>query len=84
MPFNNLRLSQINFINSTTGFVYPNSSNTLISTNDGGNSWQQQELTITDAKAILPVSEAIMLKATYDGNILRLDNFYNKWDTTYY
>ncbi|MHB8852931.1 MAG: YCF48-related protein [Ignavibacteriaceae bacterium] len=81
--FNNLRLSQINFINSTTGFVYPNSSNTLISTNDGGNSWQQQELTITDAKAILPVSEAIMLKATYDGNILRLDNFYNKWDTTY-
>jgi Uncharacterized protein related to plant photosystem II stability/assembly factor len=81
--FSGIHLNQINFVNNNTGFVITAYNDDLVYTNDGGDSWHKQQLTLSDAIAALPFSERIIIKSTFDGNILRLDNFYNKWDTVF-
>jgi photosystem II stability/assembly factor-like uncharacterized protein len=81
--FTGLHLSHINFVNDNSGFVLTANSDELIYTNDGGDTWHEQQLTLSDAIAALPFSEKIIIKSTFDGNILRLDNYYNNWDTVY-
>ena len=81
--FTGLHLSHINFVNDNSGFVLTANSDELIYTNDGGDTWHEQQLTLSDAIAALPFSEKIIIKSTFDGNILRLDNYFNIWDTVY-
>jgi len=82
--FAGLHLNPINFVNNATGFIFTPYSNDLVYTNDGGDSWHKQQLTLSDAIAALPFSEKIIMKSTFDGNIMRLDNYYNKWDTVFH
>jgi photosystem II stability/assembly factor-like uncharacterized protein len=81
--FSGLHLNQINFVNRNTGFIITAYSDDLVYTNDGGDSWHKQQVALSDAIASLPFSENIIIKSTFDGNIMRLDNYYNKWDTVY-
>ncbi|HSP86977.1 MAG TPA: YCF48-related protein [Ignavibacteriaceae bacterium] len=85
--YRNNNLAEIQFLDENTGFIRTQNSslepNNLKYTNDGGETWNEQSLSIYPANSFLPVSESIMLKATIDGQIQRLDNFYDNWDTTF-
>ena len=82
----NSSLAEIQFIDDLNGFIrtqnYNLIPNKLIYTNDGGENWSEQVLSIYPVNSFLPVSQSILLKAN-QGNIQRLDNFYNNWETTF-
>ena len=82
-------LLKIDFINQNIGFVLPAKKTNagsigVVYTTDRGENWSVQSIQTSDASDFLPISETISLKSTrYSGSILRLDNFYNSWDTVY-
>ena len=76
------RLNHIYFLNDCTGFITLKYDNTFLYTKDLGESWNEQEITTSDAIAVLPFSENILIKST-DYGIMRLNNFYNDWELVY-
>ncbi len=86
--FQGCSLKEMKFLNDQTGFVIPEwrnieSNEGIIYTTDGGEIWSSHNINVYDAITFMPLSESVMLKSTWDGVILRLDNFYGVWDTTY-
>ncbi|MGE5845901.1 MAG: T9SS type A sorting domain-containing protein [Ignavibacteria bacterium] len=85
--YQNSYLSEIGFINDITGFV--RIANTepgflgLIFTQDGGETWEDRPLSIFPTDTYLPITESLILKTTNEGEIQRLDNFFDAWDTTF-
>jgi len=78
----------IEFIDDKNGFVIPEKPPNfatigVIVTNDAGETWNLQSLTVSSIHDFLPLSESVSLKSTWDGKIQRLDNFYNNWETVY-
>ena len=83
-------LRKIRFIDEKNGFVLPEQTTHqtvsiigLIVTTDGGENWRVEKLSLTRAEDIIPISNKVILQSDWDGNILRLDNYFNQWDTTY-
>lgn len=77
-------LAEINFINHKTGFVLPRiNGRKVIFTTDAGETWSESAVAINPFELFLPLSESLCLKATFEGKIERLDNFFNSWVTTY-
>ena len=81
-------LLEMHFLDQHTGFIRPDkpilqSRLGIIYTTDGGETWNNQSLSIEDANAFLPVSESKILKSNYDGYIYYLDNFFNDWQQVY-
>jgi photosystem II stability/assembly factor-like uncharacterized protein len=81
-------ISLIRFLNPSLGFaaspyggLQTDWTNCLVST-DGGQSWGDVDLYLSDAEDFLPVSRTVLLKAN-DAGIQRLDNYYGQWSTTY-
>lgn len=85
--YQNSSLSEIEFIDNNLGFIRPENYSSgiydLIYTNDGGETWNEHPLSITPVNSFLPINETIMLKATVEGKIQRLDNFFDLWETTF-
>lgn len=79
-------LAEMEFLDDKIGFVRTQNSNlepnVLIYTNDGGETWNENDVSIYTVNSFLPVSQSVLLKAT-TGSIQRLDNFYNDWKITY-
>ena len=74
--YSNSSLKDIYFINETTGFI--RIDNQLLYTTDVGNSWEKQYLTL-DGTTQLPISDQLILRASDNGDIFLLDNFFNDW-----
>jgi photosystem II stability/assembly factor-like uncharacterized protein len=75
------KLNHIYFLNDCTGFITSKHNDALLYTKDLGE-WNEQEVTTSDAIAVLPFSENILIKSTNSG-IMRLNNFYNDWELVY-
>lgn len=81
-------LISIEFINENTGFILPEKKPNIeaigiIYTADAGDNWEVQPLDVSGIYDFIPLSESVSLKSTWNGQIERLNNFYNKWDTVY-
>ncbi len=81
-------LVSIEFIDQNTGFILPQKKPSIaaigiIYTNNAGENWEVQPLDISSIHDFLPLNENISLKSTWAGQIQRLNNFYNNWDTVY-
>ena len=81
-------LLSINFINEATGFILPSkpanfAAPSLKYTIDRGETWNEYSISISGINDFIPLSENTSLKATWNGQIHRLNNFYNNWDTVY-
>ena len=82
----NSYLAEIQFLDEKTGFVrtqnhYP-VPNELIYTGDGGETWNESDVSIYSVNSFLPVTQSVILK-TLSGTIQMLDNFYNSWQVTF-
>ena len=79
-------LAEVQFLDDKIGFVrtqnYNLVPNALIYTNDGGETWNENDVSIYPVYSFLPISQSVLLKAAI-GDIQRLDNFYNDWEITY-
>jgi photosystem II stability/assembly factor-like uncharacterized protein len=84
--YQNNYLAQIKFIDNDLGFIRPENyisgDNSIIYTNDGGETWDRHPVSIFPVNSFLPLSQSLMLKATIEG-IQRLDNFFDLWETTF-
>ncbi len=80
-------LCEMHFIDDQTGFIKPSKINYnnlgIIYTEDAGETWNNQPLSIGDAISFIPLSKSKLLKSTSEGDISLLDNFYNNWQTPY-
>lgn len=80
-------LEEIHFIDDQIGFIktssYSYNEIGLIYTTDSGENWDNHNISINKAVSFLPISESILLKSTLDGEIYRLDNYYNDWQISY-
>lgn len=79
--YQGMELKELKFLDSNTGFV--RYFNGIIYTTDRGETWASQTIYLTDANTFLPVTKSVILKATNDGKIMRLDNFYNTWEEVF-
>ncbi|MCU0407041.1 MAG: YCF48-related protein [Ignavibacteriaceae bacterium] len=81
-------IEELKFINTLNGFafasnnIYLNSSEPFIYTTDGGNTWNEAQVSMSDARTFLPISLSQIIKSVY-GGIKKLDNFFNNWRYTY-
>jgi len=81
-------IEELKFINSLNGFafasnnIYLNSIEPFIYTTNGGNTWHEAQISMSDARTFLPISLSQIIKSVYDG-IKKLDNFFNNWRYTY-
>jgi photosystem II stability/assembly factor-like uncharacterized protein len=81
-------IEELKFINNLNGFafasnnIYLNSSEPFIYTTDGGSTWNEAQISMSDARTFLPISLSQMIKSVSDG-IKKLDNFFNDWRYTY-
>lgn len=86
--FPDVELTEIIFTDNVNGFISPSgltsgSYTGLIYTTDGGETWKSFPVEVQNVPAFLPLSQSLMLRSDWDGHILKLDNFLNKWDTLY-
>ncbi|WKZ70116.1 MAG: T9SS type A sorting domain-containing protein [Melioribacteraceae bacterium] len=84
----NEKFDRIKFADEHVGYILPEKSSldefsNLYFTLDGGESWVMHSFSIQGFLDFLPVTRGILLQSDYNGNILRLDNFFDEWDTTY-
>jgi len=81
-------IEELKFINNVTGFgfasnnIFLNGIEPFIYTTDGGNTWNEAQISMSDARTFLPISISEMIKSVDDG-IKKLDNFFNQWRYTY-
>lgn len=79
---------KIKFIDENNGFILPQKPANkavigLVVTTNGGEDWRVENLSVTYSEDILPISTNVLLQCDWYGNILRLDNYFNQWDTVY-
>ncbi len=82
------RFQKIKFLDENIGFILPESYyateiNGFVVTSDGGENWRIENLSVWRSVDFLPIDERVLLQSDSDGNILRLNNFFDQWDTTY-
>jgi photosystem II stability/assembly factor-like uncharacterized protein len=81
-------IEELKFINNLTGFGYAsnniflNDIEPFIYTTDGGTTWDEAQISMSDARTFLPISISEMIKSVDDG-IKKLDNFFNQWRYTW-
>jgi photosystem II stability/assembly factor-like uncharacterized protein len=80
-------LDEMHFLDNQTGFIKtfknPNNYNGLVFTTDAGETWSTHNISIANHPSFMPVTESRVIKATYEGDIFLLDNFFNDWQLAY-
>jgi photosystem II stability/assembly factor-like uncharacterized protein len=81
-------IEDIKFLTNEKGFAFSRYSvnpygGVLLSTVDGGETWKTTYLELVDAASFQPLSDNLLIKSTNQGEIKLLDNYYNRWVTTY-
>lgn len=75
---------EISFINNLEGYIFSAwPDNKILTSTNGGEVWEIHDTHITDAITFQPLKDLAILKSTYNGQIMRLNNFDSVWDTTY-
>ncbi len=81
-------IKELKFINNLNGFgfidknIFIQIDVPFIYTTDGGNNWEEAQISMSDARTFLPISLNQMIKSVDEG-IKKLDNFFNDWRYTY-
>ena len=79
---------EVKFLDEQNGFgfvnklIFQQGDVPFIYTTDGGDNWEEAQITMNDARSFLPISLSQMIKSVDDG-IQKLDNFFNQWRYTY-
>jgi len=69
-------LDELNGFSFVNKLIFQQGDVPFIYTTDGGDNWEEAQITMNDARSFLPISLSQMIKSVNDG-IKKLDNFFN-------